>query len=229
MENIVRKYVDGWNRRDVEGLLSLMHDEAVFHDVFWGETCTRKNMRQYWQDYFAEKVPHEFRVLNMIRVDETQVVTHYEDHRQGDSGNRPTVIHGVEFFRFKDGLVVSIQDHYCDPDPELLRQIANIPSTSLRVRKYAKSGLKATQIAQYKSRLLHLMNEDKLYTDRGLTLGKLAEKVGCSSNDLSQVINAEFGQNLNQFLDVYRIKLVKELLLTERSLEGEFVWELAKL
>ena len=45
-----------------------------------------------------------------------------------------------------------------------------------------------------------------------LTLPKLAQKVGCSGNHLSQVINSEFGTSFFEYLNQYRIDYAKELL-----------------
>ena len=60
-----------------------------------------------------------------------------------------------------------------------------------------------------------LMEEQKLYRDETLTLGKLAEHVGLSNHQLSALLNQHFGFSFSSLLRRYRIAEAKKVLLHE--------------
>ena len=57
------------------------------------------------------------------------------------------------------------------------------------------------------------MEQQKPYRDASLTLVSMAQKLSISVAYLSQIINKSFNQNFNDFINSYRIKESKELLL----------------
>lgn len=71
--------------------------------------------------------------------------------------------------------------------------------------KYDQSGLSKEQIERFLSILMYSITEEKVFLDTGITLSLLAEKLGVNRSYLSQVINAEFGKNFNQFINYYRV------------------------
>lgn len=64
----------------------------------------------------------------------------------------------------------------------------------------------------WKNKLEELMNSQKPYLNPDLTLGDLARQVGVTTNTLSQVINASFGRNFNDFINSYRVEAIKAKL-----------------
>lgn len=50
---------------------------------------------------------------------------------------------------------------------------------------------------------------EKPYLNANLSLSQLAEKMGYSSNQLSEIINSGFHKNFNDFINEYRVKAVK--------------------
>ena len=56
------------------------------------------------------------------------------------------------------------------------------------------------------------MVSDKIYLDSDITLKKLALRVDCSVNHLSQIINAGFGMKYFDLLQYYRINDAKKML-----------------
>ncbi len=87
-------------------------------------------------------------------------------------------------------------------------------STSLATEvteiKYEKSGLSAEAAEEYETRLLELMNSEHPYTNSDLTLNLLAEKMGITSHNLSEVMNTRLNQNFYDFINHYRIEQVKK-------------------
>ena len=58
-------------------------------------------------------------------------------------------------------------------------------------------------------RLLHLMNEEKLYTNPNLNMTLLAEHLTLSNGYVSQILNHKEGKNFFEFINEYRVKDVK--------------------
>lgn len=78
--------------------------------------------------------------------------------------------------------------------------------------KYAGSNLDEGEAASYYSRLLALLEREKLYLNPELTLRDLAEKLHSSPKILSQVINQCAGKNFFDLINSYRCEEVKNLM-----------------
>lgn len=63
--------------------------------------------------------------------------------------------------------------------------------------------------------LLQTMETDKLYLDSQLSLHKLATKSKIPAGKLSTIINTHADQNFYDFVNTYRVKLIKERLRTD--------------
>lgn len=79
-------------------------------------------------------------------------------------------------------------------------------------KKYSNSGLSPEEIAARSKRLNALMDEEKLYLDPELTLLKLADTIGITSKQLSQVINQTYKINYSQYIASFRIEEAKKRL-----------------
>jgi ligand-binding sensor domain-containing protein/AraC-like DNA-binding protein len=72
--------------------------------------------------------------------------------------------------------------------------------------KYKSSSLSTRQSESYLSNLLTLMETEKPYLDPNLSLQDMAERMGCSKENLSQVINEKTGFNFKNFINKYRVE-----------------------
>ena len=121
--------------------------------------------------------------------------------RRGESSSQ-----GAEFITLAEDSATLIADYH------------DVPDTGLRTarngqrRKYAKSGLCERRLQGYMAELDRLMQHEQVYLDPGLTLPALAERVGCSVNHLSQVLNAGFGLGFFDYVNRYRVQRAKSLL-----------------
>lgn len=71
------------------------------------------------------------------------------------------------------------------------------------------------ELVKFKSRLSELMNDQKPFLDSELNLIKLADLSSITPHQLSYIINAGFNENFFQYINTYRVKKAKELLLNE--------------
>lgn len=67
-------------------------------------------------------------------------------------------------------------------------------------------------IIEWKSRILNLLQTEKIYEDPELSLTQMAKLLQTNASILSKIINQGFGYNFNDFINHYRIEAVKEKL-----------------
>jgi len=80
---------------------------------------------------------------------------------------------------------------------------------------YAESTLKNVDKAALLTKLDELMQRDKLYTLESLNLALLAEQLGISQHQLSELINTEFQQGFSRYIRQHRIEEAKRQLLDD--------------
>lgn len=69
------------------------------------------------------------------------------------------------------------------------------------------------EIELWKTKILQLILDEKIYKNPKLTLANLSEKLATNSKNVSNVINSGFELNFNEFINYYRIEAVKEKLI----------------
>ncbi len=100
--------------------------------------------------------------------------------------------------------------------PDYIRLLKSIT----RKHQYEKSQIIGLDLKQILSRLFELMEDEKLYVDEDLSMPVMARELGVSSHQLSELLNKEIKKNFNSFVNEYRVKEAKELLIEqpERSI-----------
>ncbi len=79
--------------------------------------------------------------------------------------------------------------------------------------QYLNSGLTGQESREHLERLLQLMEGEKPYLDGKLSLAHVAGSLNISTNHLSQVINENLNKNFFDFINGYRVEMVKEKML----------------
>lgn len=107
---------------------------------------------------------------------------------------------------------------------ERMREQKGISPKKEIIDKYQKSTLSDKQKNEMISKLIDLMENDKVYTDRNLNVDELASRLDTNRTYLSQAINEYFRQNFNSMINEYRVKEARQLLTSEEfkhlSIEG---------
>lgn len=80
-------------------------------------------------------------------------------------------------------------------------------------KKYPGSSVTSEKSDALLKSLQQQMEEEALYLDPGMSLSMLAEKLGVSSNVLSQLINSEYQQSFSDYINAYRVNKAKTLLV----------------
>lgn len=105
------------------------------------------------------------------------------------------------------------------PRSGVLRQKATgRPETAAEKKKYAHSGISDALAGALKVKVLQLMEEEKVYLDADLKLKDLADRLGLSVPNTSQLINQNLHKDFNTFINEYRINAAIGLLETNATL-----------
>jgi AraC-like DNA-binding protein len=110
------------------------------------------------------------------------------------------------------GLAFAILTVALIANPELLGDL-----TDAAKAKYGTSTLREVDVDACLKKLHSLMTESNLYQNEDLSLGSLAEAVGVSSHQLSELINSRLGMGFHRYLREHRIAAAKALLLASPS------------
>lgn len=96
--------------------------------------------------------------------------------------------------------------------PEMLDDITDVARIT-----YAKTTLNDVDIDSKIRALEQAMSEDKLYQNENLNLKMLAEAVGLSGHQMSELINTRFGMGFSQYVRERRIAEAKRLLREDKD------------
>jgi len=210
-ERLVDAYNAAWNAQDVDLLLALMDKHAAYYDAFWMEYVSGRDLAQYLRDSFEDENLWYERVGDVLPVDKGFVCRYSASQHTGD-GPGDFVFAGAEVVTFRGDRIVTVSDFYCNPTPSVLQEVAANAARHHGETRQAESGLSALRALRFRRLLLDVFLDQKVYLDVELTQARLAARVGCSVEHLTQVISNEFGTNFHNFIDRYRINHARQLL-----------------
>lgn len=207
----VDSYLGAWNRNDAQAVGQHLAKGGFYRDVPANLKLNRKELIDSLLEFF-EDGPHRYELVGDVVGSLNSVAFQYRMLPLGCTRDERGLqtLRGAEFIELDKGYATSISDYYQLDEP-LTTNTAR--GDNMNHRKYAKSGLGAARIAQYKLRLKALMGEEALYLSPDLTLPSLAKRLGCSVNHLSQVINAGLGLSFFDWVSQHRIEHAKKLLM----------------
>ncbi len=81
-----------------------------------------------------------------------------------------------------------------------------------RAPKYRNSGLTVSFSNELKEQLVKLMEEEKVYRQNSIKLETIANRLGTTRHNASQVINEHFGLNFFELINKFRVEEAMELL-----------------
>lgn len=213
-EKLVEDYIGAWNRQDIESVVALMHDGVAYYDAFWRETCVGRDLVQYLHDS-VEDYSYFYRLVGNVIVTDTGVAFRYSAHEPSDSNDGSAVFSGAEVFTVRDGKILTVSDHYCDPRQDCLMELAELEATRHGVSRYAKSGLPFHRLVGIRSALSAAMDKDRLYLDPTLTLLQLTDKIECSEDQLLQAMDIECSADFDNHLSQHRARYARDMLREE--------------
>ena len=205
-------YIDAWNRKDVSEILRMMHPKASYYDAFWQEACTGTHLSKYFSTNFITDT-HWYRGDEDIVLTPNGIANRYLAFDLSDPDGLNPLYNGVEIITMRDGLILTISDHYCDPNPANLVAIANLAEGWHFQASPVEKGLSARSSLVLQRRLTELAREMTVFLDPSLTMTKLAEQVDCSVKHLFHVLEEEKGTTFLQYVDECRVRYASTLLV----------------
>jgi len=210
-EDIVDRYLAVCNRRDVKGTLALLHEGAAYFDAFWRESCVGSDLAQYFEDWFQSDCRYYQRISRVTRVGDAASYR-YSAHDEGDIENCPSAYEGAEVLIIRAGKILTISDFYCSPDPEDLREVSMLAQKRHGECKYAHAGLSAAKSSVVRNQLVSMIETDAIRQFSNLAVSEFVVHLGCSVQQLIQVVNAEFRTSLDRSMQQHDVMRVSELL-----------------
>ena len=210
-EEIVERYFAAWNQKNVSELLKLMHPQASCFDAFWGETCSGHDLNKYFSADF-EVDTRWYRPDDELIAIPNGLIVRYVAFDGNDHQGLAPLFNGAEVLTISDGLILTISDFYCDPDPVDLTEIAKRAETQHSRSNIGPLGLSARTSGRIKRRLAELADKTTVYLDPSLTVTRLADRLGCSVMHLFHVLEEEKGTTFLQFVSECRVRYATTLL-----------------
>jgi len=206
----VESYFDAWNHGDPKGVADHLTADGIYCDIPENVQCSHDELITSLTDFFS-KHHHRYELIGEILANQDTIAFQYRIWPLEKTGNgaQAATFNGAEFMALNGDAAMTITDYYDVPGMVQPPKFADRQACD---NKYAKSGLNAELLSNYKDRLEKIMLEQQAYLRPDLTLPRLADAVGCSVNHLSQVINAGFEMSFFDYLNQHRILHAKELL-----------------
>ncbi len=211
LEKLVDKYIDAWNRQDVAGILELLHAGAAIYDAFWMETVVGRDLSKYLQDSIDEQ-NYWYQVIGEVILVDHGVAFRYSAHERSDTTIGPELFSGAEVLIVHDNKILTVSTHYCMPDRAALIEVAELAAKRHGLPSHPRPGLSAQKMLRFKAELSAAISQDKIFLDPHLTMSQLADRIGCSTDQLSLVIESQYGTSFDSLLENQRAEHAKRLL-----------------
>jgi len=169
----------------------------------------RKNARKS-----AVTSPKKIKLQRMIMIIHTVYAISY-------------LLYGINFMKegFQDAassiqflamsLMVLYVGYIAYANPQVL--VGTVQALKKEIVKYKNSGLTPSFSTELKEALVKLLEEEKVYRQNTIKLETIADRLGTTRHNASQVINEHFGLNFFELINKYRVEEAMELLRTNKD------------
>ncbi len=87
--------------------------------------------------------------------------------------------------------------------------------SEIKKRQYEKSKIKDLDISTLLSDLGNMMENEKAFASEDITIGIVADELGITVHQLSEILNKKIKKNFNSFINTYRIEESKKILIDD--------------
>lgn len=214
IEELIRRYIDAWNARDLDSILELMHPGAAYYDAFWMETCVGRDLADYLRDSMDSDDQWYVLVDDIITTEHGAVFRyHAHDYSTGTIGD--VTFNGAEILKIHNDKILTVSNIYCSPSESELRELAELTAARHGLTRHANDGLTALSVARIEKRLAACLDDDRIYLDPDMTAKRAAELIGCTKEQLRTVVKSRFRTKFRNLLDWHRVEYAKQLLLED--------------
>lgn len=194
--------------------------------TFYGTLCIlrlirhKRNIRRVFSDLDGKSLRWlDFLVLTIlvlaliVIVEESRILLGYDSLRDGiySAAYDITLPFMFGFFALRANPVLPEWTETLIA-PSTDRPSQTTPPSDTQGR-YARSGLTASDMSRFASRLEKRMSEDKIWRDHDINLRSLASAIAISPIHLSEVLNTKLGMSFYDYVNQCRIREACDLLI----------------
>lgn len=133
-----------------------------------------------------------------------------------------SLIHFINFLMMAHIMNILILYLYTLVFPYFIQVKLLVPSgTGMSHADYVKSHLNHVNLHKVDESLMKLMQDDHLYTDPGLKIGTIAQKLEISVHQLSEFINKVKKTSFHEYINSLRLAHAADLLLNEKEISAQ--------
>lgn len=195
---LVTRYFDAWNRRDLAAVLDCLSPGAAYYDALWRESCVGRYLPKYLEDNLAED-QYWYELPGELIVTKEAIVCRYVAFDWVESTIGKKRFEGAEVLTVQDDKILTISDYYYDPDTVVLEEIAKLSVLRHGLPSYVDARQGGYKQAQVKRRVVEALTRDFTRLDGSLTIADLAQQAGCSVDHLLTIIGKEFGIQVEKY------------------------------
>lgn len=222
--DFVASYLDAWNHHDPRAVADHLACDGTYYDIPVQQQMARDEFVDHLKEYFTRD-SNCYRLIGEVLTGKNSIAFQYRACPPGEE-DTDSGWTGAEFITMVGESAGRIEDYYRSPDMGAPADAAAVQPREARLQRYAKSGLDNAGLQAVMRRLNELMDSDQLYLEPDLSLPGLANRLDCSVNHLSQVINAGFGMSFFDYINRYRIKEATRLL-RDNGASGSAILDIA--
>lgn len=211
-EKLAKRYLSAWNQKDVPELLRLMHPQASYYDAFWQESCSGRHLARFFKTNFALETRWYKPNDAIVPTPNGMILRHAAFENDDPEGLTP-IFNGAEVITMSDGLIITVSDYYCDPNPVELTEIALLAEGQHGRVSIVQRGLGAKSSGRIKRRLAELAGDLTVILDPSLTVTKLADHAGCTVMHLFHVLEELKNTTFLQYVGECRARHAATLIV----------------
>lgn len=209
-EEFVKSYIAAWNNHDASGVANHLCSDGQYCDVPFKRELSGEELVSYLVEYFSSDQYH-YELFGDVLANANTIAFQY---RVVPGSEAELGWSGAEFIILEGKAAQQINDYYRLPGVSGARDA--IGETG---KRYAKSGLSDDAMQSLLDALEAAMTRERVFLDPELSLPRLADRLGCSVNHLSQAINAGHSMSFFDYINRFRVTEAAKML---RSGECQF-------
>lgn len=203
-QDFVQSYLNAWNDLDAAAVADHFCFGGYYSDEAVDKQFSGEKLISYLIEYFTNERYH-YEIIGDVLTSDSMTAFQYRV-RSLDKQDEITGWSGAEFIQLNGATATQIKDYYRLSEPA---QRGNIGDPG---RRYAKSGLSDEAMRGLLAGLTQAMQEEKIYLDPELSLPRLAERLNCSVNHLSQAINSGHSMSFFDYVNHHRVNEAAAML-----------------
>lgn len=113
LQNTVVKWMDDWNAHDLQAVMELFHDDAVFISWTGQQFKGKRSIRRAWTSWFKNHGDFYF-AIDFLAIDEPESLVTFGWHllwpsRKPAQSQKKEILQGVDILHFKDRQILTKQ------------------------------------------------------------------------------------------------------------------------